>query len=97
MEYLLILLFLLTLSIFLEWKYKIKLYNSRRERFLIPLMFFIIGIIWDSVGILRGHWVYEGPGLIGITIGVLPLEDYLFVLIIPYFILTSYKVLKKEI
>jgi len=35
--------------------------------------------------------------LLGIRIGYLPLEEYLFFLVIPYFILTLYAALKKEI
>jgi lycopene cyclase domain-containing protein len=51
--------------------------------------------VWDSVAIWRGHWVFPGPGLVGIKIGLMPLEEYLFALVIPYFILTTYSVLKK--
>jgi len=97
MEYLLILIGLFVISICLEWKYRIKLYSSRKERFLIPLVFLIIGTIWDSFAIWRGHWTFEGPGLVGLTIGLMPVEEYLFALIVPYFILTIYRVLKKEI
>jgi len=97
MEYLAILLLLLIVGLFLDWKYRMKLYNSRRERVIIPLVFFIIGFLWDSFAVYRGHWTFKGSGLIGIKIGVLPLEEYLFFLIIPYFILTVYKALRKEI
>lgn len=97
-EYLIILLVLLVISIFLDWKYRMKLYNSRKERIIIPLVFLIIGTVWDNFAISRGHWSFEGStGLIGIRIGLIPLEEYLFFLIIPYFILTVYKALKKEI
>lgn len=97
MEYLLILTGLLLISIFLDWKYHIRLYDSRKERILIPIIFLVIGILWDSFAIWRGHWSFEGSGLVGIKIGLMPLEEYLFILIIPYFILTVYRALKKEI
>jgi len=97
MEYLIILIALFLLSIFLEWKYHIHLYQSRRERIIIPIIFFIIGYIWDILAVYRQHWTFEGPGLIGIKIGLLPLEEYLFFLVIPYFILTLYRFLKREL
>ena len=97
MEYLLILIGFFLVSLFLEYKYKMKLYNSRKERWLIPIIFLVIGSLWDSFAIWRGHWTFGGNGLVGITFGLMPLEEYLFALIIPYFILTLYKVLRREI
>jgi lycopene cyclase domain-containing protein len=96
-EYLIILIGFLIVTLFLEYKYRLKLYNSRKERVIIPVFFFIIATIWDHFAVYRGHWAFEGPGLIGINIGLIPLEEYLFFLIIPYFIITAYKVLKREI
>jgi len=97
MEYLLILIAILLISIFVEHKYHMHLYNSRKERTLIPILFFIIGSLWDTFAIWRGHWNFGGSGLIGIKIGLMPLEEYLFMLIVPYAILTHYKAFKKEI
>ena len=53
--------------------------------------FFLFGIVWDSLAILRGHWSFPVDKTLGITIGLMPLEEYLFILIIPYFIITIYK------
>jgi len=97
MEYLIILLALLAITIFLEWFYKVELYHSRKERLIITGLFFIIGILWDTFAIARGHWEFPGKGLLGIQIGLMPLEEYVFILIIPFFILTVYKVLDKRI
>ena len=97
MEYLIILLAILIITAFLEWRHHIHLYHSRKERIIITLVFFIIGVVWDSYQMSKGHWVYPGPGTLGITIGFIPLEDYLFVLIVPYMILTIYKILDKKI
>tara|TARA_B100001964_G_C14094889_1_gene536548 strand:+ start:531 stop:824 length:294 start_codon:yes stop_codon:yes gene_type:complete len=97
MEYILVLIAILLISIFLDHKYHTKLYDSRKERILIPIVFLILGSIWDTFAIWRGHWSFSGSGLIGIKIGLMPLEEYLFMLIIPYAILTHYKALRKEI
>lgn len=97
MEYLVVLLILFGVSLFLEQKFNLRLYQSRRERILIPLVFFLIGIIWDSYAVTRGHWSFNMEKLLGIRIGVLPVEEYLFFLIIPYTVLTLYRVLKKKV
>jgi lycopene cyclase domain-containing protein len=97
MEYLVILLILFCVSLFLELKFHLRLYQSKKERMLIPIIFFLIGILWDSFAVARGHWVFNMDKLLGIKIGLLPIEEYLFFLIIPYTILTLYRVLKKEI
>lgn len=97
MEYLIVLSGLFLTSFFLEKKYHMHLYQSRKERRIIPLIFFVIGTIWDSFAVYRGHWYFNTTKLIGIKIGLLPLEEYLFFLIIPYFILTLYRFLKRKI
>src|SRR5258706_12152166 len=97
MEYVVILLILFGVSLFLEQKFNLHLYQSRKERILIPLAFFLIGVIWDSYAVVRGHWNFNTEKLLGIKIGVLPIEEYLFFLIIPYTVLTIYRVLKKQI
>lgn len=94
MGYITILALLLIISLYLENKYKIHLFSSKKERIIIPIIFFIIGVIWDSVAVANGHWYFNYDNLIGIKIGLLPLEEYLFFLILPYFLLTIYRVMK---
>lgn len=95
MEYLLILLVLFVISLFLEKKFKLYIYKSKRESVIIPLFFFIVGIIWDSFAVARNHWAFDMNKLSGIKLGLLPIEEYLFFLVIPYFIITFYLLLKK--
>lgn len=69
----------------------------RRKRVLIPIIFFAVGTAWDTFAVWRGHWYFDYSNLVGLKIGLLPIEEYLFFLIIPYFIITFYRFLKKEI
>ena len=92
-EYFLILISLLAVTLIIEKANKIHLYKNRRERLEIISLFFIIGVIWDSFAIWRGHWIFPASGNIGITIGLMPIEEYLFILIIPYTVLTIYKLI----
>ena len=97
MGYILILIGLLITTVFFERKFKVHIYSSKTERFFIPLLFFMVGIIWDTIAVINGHWYFNEDNLVGIKIGVLPIEEYLFFLIIPYFIVVLYKILKQKI
>ena len=97
MEYLLILLIILLIAFLVEWKYRIHLYRSMKERLIVTLTLFLVGLIWDYYAVYRKHWSYPGNGLIGIYIFGLPLEEFLFHLIAPYAILTTYKFYDKRI
>ena len=91
MEYLFILIVVLFLSLLLEHRFHLHLYRNRKERLLLTGLFFLVGSAWDSYAVWRGHWFFPSDKTIGLTIGLLPLEEYLFFLIVPFFILTVYK------
>ncbi|MFB6193174.1 MAG: lycopene cyclase domain-containing protein [Candidatus Nanohaloarchaea archaeon] len=97
MEYLAILVLLLISALAIEYKYNIHLYDSRKERVTVTLFFFVVGVLWDSFAIMRGHWEFGTQGLTGIKIGVMPLEEYLFILIVPFWIMTVYKLLDRKL
>lgn len=84
------------IALILERKYHMHLYRNRRERLEITALFFIIGVLWDMFAIWRGHWVYPKSSNSGIFIGLMPIEDYFFMLIIPYFIITVYKLIDSK-
>lgn len=52
---------------------------------------FIFGMIWDYYAVSNQHWIFPGPGLIGTRIYGLPIEEFLFFLIVPYAAFTIYK------
>jgi len=58
--------------------------------------FFVFGSLWDTFTIYRGGWIIPIEKTLGITIGLMPLEDYLFMLISPYFVITMYKFFTKK-
>jgi hypothetical protein len=49
-----------------------------------------VGGIERALGVSRG-------GLLGVRIGLLPLEEYLFLLIVPFWIITVYELIIKKI
>jgi lycopene cyclase domain-containing protein len=96
-EYLTILIFFFLTGLFIEWKYKIHLYHSRKERIVATLVMFVIGAAWDNFSTWRGHWMFPVEGTIGIKIGFIPIEEYFFILIVPFWVLTVYKLVLKKV
>ena len=64
--YLATLLGFFALALGLEVIFRVRLYPTRKERILITLIFFVIGVAWDSISTIQKIWVYPGNGLIGI-------------------------------
>jgi lycopene cyclase domain-containing protein len=61
------------------------------------MFFFTIGVIWDSYAIINGHWLFPPEKTMGINIGVMPVEEYLFILILPFWIITTYKLVHEKL
>jgi lycopene cyclase domain-containing protein len=97
MEYLIAILSFLIITLIIKWKFKIKLYNSFKEGFIITVLFLIMGVIADSFAVWRGYWAFYEPYVLGIYIGFLPLEEYLLFLVAPFFGITFYKFLQKKL
>jgi len=95
-EYIIILSILLLVTIVLEKTHHIRLYHNLQEKLVIVGFFFIVGVVWDTFAIWRGHWAFPPGKNLGIVIGLMPLEEYLFVLIVPYFIITIYKLIDSK-
>ena len=96
LEYLIILSVILVGTFIFEKSNHIHLYHSRKERIEIIGLFFLVGVMWDTFAIWRGHWVFPAGKTLGITIGLMPIEEYFFILIIPYFVITIYKLIDSK-
>ena len=96
-EYLLILCFFFAVSVFLEKYYGLDVYKNWKERAYLTVFFLVVGVVWDYTAVVRNHWNFTGSFDIGLKIGVLPVEEYLFALVVPYFIITSYTFLIKKV
>ena len=95
MEYLLIIIFWFIIVALIHQKSGVKLFKSQKHMLAVYLVILIIGILWDTFAIYRGHWIYQ-KGMLGINIGLMPLEDYLFIIIVVYAILVFYKSFDKK-
>lgn len=97
MNLLIVVLFLI-LGLLLEYKYKVRLYKSKKERFLVTTIIFVVLMGWELINYNYFQaWVYPGPGMIGFNILGLPIELYLFFITSPYFALLVYELIHREV
>jgi lycopene cyclase domain-containing protein len=83
-------------GLFAEFGLKLKIFSSRKERIWFMIITLIVGIAWDNFSISRGHWVFPVGGNLGPKIGIMPIEEYLFILIIPYSLLAFKALLSSQ-
>lgn len=88
-------LFLLT-GLLLDLKYAVVLKVLKKELALSLLIITVIGICLDSFAITRGYWSFGENYLLGFKVGVLPIEEIGFMLIMPYFFLVIYKLVERH-
>lgn len=65
----------------------------RRWQILLTALFPVVVVfaVWDVFAIARDHWTYNPRFVTGIDLGVLPLEELVFFLVIPVCALLSYE------
>ena len=97
MEYLLLLVSILLVCIIVNLGFKLHIFESTKQAVVVLVCLFVIGTVLDSFAVWRGYWTYNenGPFFVGIKIGVLPLEEYLFMVVIPYLTLTIFGIVRK--
>ncbi|MBM3244102.1 MAG: lycopene cyclase domain-containing protein [Candidatus Omnitrophica bacterium] len=72
----------------------LKFYRNIRALFLsIFITVFIFGI-WDVFATWRGHWWFDPKGVWGLKIINLPLEEWLFFVVIPFCCLFTWEAMK---
>lgn len=90
-QYLLLMAGCLLITLPLEFVFRARVYRRPRRLLLAMLPVVVIFSVWDVVGILRGHWSYNPRFVTGIQLGVMPLEELVFFLVVPICGLLSYE------
>jgi lycopene cyclase domain-containing protein len=82
--YLAMLGFVILASWWLEFAFKIRVLRSPKRLGLTLLIAIPAFIVWDAFAIFQGHWFFDYTQMTGVIgpLGV-PLEEYLFFIIIP--------------
>lgn len=94
MEYVAILLLLGASTVALKRGFGVAVFRSRSHLLACLATFFVVGVTWDSFAVWRGHWSFGEAYLLGVRIGPLPVEEYLFVLVVPLWVIVVYRVLE---
>ncbi len=50
----------------------------------------VIGIIWDTISVDLGIWQFFPAELIGVWIGSLPIEEYVFMIFVPLLVINMF-------
>ena len=74
----------------------LRLFESKKHALLTLGSLFVIGSALDSLALVRGYWSYQQQFLVGVTIGLMPLEEYLFMLVIPLLTITVFRLTQAE-
>ena len=83
-HYLLVLLACLLVTAPLEWVIGARVYRRPRRLALTLIIAMTPFVLWDLVGIARGHWDFAARYTLGLDLGgVMPLEELLFFVVIP--------------
>ena len=69
---------------------RIKLKNLAVALFIL----FIVGVIWDQISVRLGIWSFSQDKILGNLFGV-PIEEYLFIIFVPLFVITIYTLINK--
>ncbi|MEW6586965.1 MAG: lycopene cyclase domain-containing protein [Nitrospirota bacterium] len=81
----------------LQLAFKVKLYRSTAHLIAINLLALIVLTTWDNFAIWRGHWLFGQWFLLGPRVGLIPIEEVAFMLIVSYFGLVIYKIVEKKL
>jgi lycopene cyclase domain-containing protein len=95
LEYLLILVSVFFACLAVKWKLKLRLFRSTREAVMVMGSLFVIGSLWDSYTIFRGYWSFTDDFFVGLSFGLMPLEEYLFIIVVPFLTLVVYRIAKR--
>lgn len=82
-EYLLVLALCLVVTAPLELVLGVRVYRQARRLGLTLLCTGAVFVTWDLVAAQLGHWDYNPRRIIGLQLLGLPLEEYLFFIVIP--------------
>ncbi len=94
-EFLVSLLICLIITNAIHRQYKIKVYNNKTQLIIINIIFIVVGFTWETIALKRGYWMYSDEINSILLFGV-PVIEFLYYLIIPYFVIIIYKLCTYE-
>ncbi len=92
--YLLLNIFIILFPLLLSFESKIKFYTKIKHYLFSIAIVSSIFIIWDYIATFRGDWSFNPKFLTGIYLYLLPLEEILFFITVPYSIIFLFETFK---
>lgn len=93
-EYLLLLGLCLLVTAPLEVRPRVRVYRQSRRLVLSLGCMGAVFVAWDLLGARLGHWDYNPAYVSGLRLGALPLEEYLFFLVVPLCGIMAYEAVR---
>lgn len=91
LQYLLLLALCLLVTLPLEFVLRARVYRRPLRLLLALLPTVAVFSAWDVVGIVREHWTYSPRYTTGLTLGLMPIEELAFFVVIPVCGLLTYE------
>ena len=82
-EYIAVLALCLIVTAPLELLLRVRVYRQTRRLAATLLCTGAVFVTWDLVGAGLGHWEYVAARVLPVRIAALPLEEYLFFVVVP--------------
>jgi lycopene cyclase domain-containing protein len=95
LRYLLVLAACVAVTLPLELALGVRVY--RRPRLVLATVLPVVAVFaaWDLIATARGHWSFAEEYVIGIWLLGLPVEEWLFFIVVPLCALLTYEVLPR--
>lgn len=93
-EYLAVLALCVLVTLPLELLLGTRVYRQPRRLALALGCMGAVFVCWDLLGAALGHWSYVAPRITGIRLLGLPLEEYLFFLVVPLCAILTYEAVR---
>ncbi|TRY18193.1 lycopene cyclase domain-containing protein [Tessaracoccus rhinocerotis] len=90
-QYLLLMAACVAITLPLEFVLRARVYRRPVRLLLAMLPVLVVFVAWDLLGIVRDHWGYSAEYTTGVMLGIMPLEELVFFLVIPVCGLLSYE------
>jgi len=93
-KYLILLILSSIIPLILSFWPPLKFYRNLRTLILSIVLIAVIFGVWDIVAVWRGHWSFNPEGVWRLRIINLPLEEWLFFIVIPFCCIFTWEALK---
>lgn len=91
-QYLLLMAGCILITLPLEFVLRARVYRQPVRLLLAMLPMLVVFLVWDIVGIIRGHWWYSEQFTTGVLLPFsVPLEEFVFFIVIPICGLLTYE------